>query len=250
MSGKRRTVPGHPAEARRCRPPRCGRTAPGARCRCRGTGRGRPAPGRRAASTRSCSTERVDGGAGGADAGEDDALGGRDLGRRCATSRAGEPEVLEGVQHARRVAGAVVDDVDHARPRVANASGRSAPFARCSTVRVRVRPAPTIAGLNPGLGCSDDSLMRPHRRARVVPRRRGAARPPPRARRLPAAASAPAPAAAADHAPRSGIGRRPRHGPVAAHRRRSSSRTTKRRTRARCRTGPPAPPCSSSPTCS
>ena len=32
-----------------------------------------------------------------------------------------EPEVLERVQHARRVAGAVVDDVDHARPRVANA---------------------------------------------------------------------------------------------------------------------------------
>ena len=35
--------------------------------------------------------QRVDGGARGADAGEDDALGGRDLGRACATSRAGSP---------------------------------------------------------------------------------------------------------------------------------------------------------------
>ena len=80
-----------------------------------------------------------------------------------------QPQVLQGVQHARGVAGAVVDHVDHARPKVANAPGRSAPFGRrCSTVRVRVRPRSyDQPGLNPGLGCSDDSLMRPHRRARV-----------------------------------------------------------------------------------
>ena len=58
--------------------------------------------------------------AGRADAGEDDALRGRDCSAAVSTRRHGRPEVLEGVEHARRVAGAVVDDVDHPRPRVAN----------------------------------------------------------------------------------------------------------------------------------
>ena len=63
--------------------------------------------------------QRVDGGAGGAHAGEDDALGGGDLGRGRGQP-GGQPQVRQGVQDARRVPGAVVDDVDHARPRVAN----------------------------------------------------------------------------------------------------------------------------------
>ena len=94
--------------------------------------------------------QAVDGGAGGADAGKDDALGGRDLGRG-GGEPGRQPQVLQGVHHARGVAGAVVDHVDHARPKVANAYRRSAPFrGRRSKVDGRrsacgSRPAPTIS---------------------------------------------------------------------------------------------------------
>ena len=130
--------------------------------------------------------QRVDGGAGGADAREDDAVGRRDLGRgRGQPGR--EPEVLEGVEHARRVAGAVVDDVDHARPRVANALrprrtslNRERPDPPMTSVmrprrtrsRLALVIAPLLALLLALAGCS-----RRRRRPRRRPRRRRTARP-------------------------------------------------------------------------
>ena len=63
--------------------------------------------------------ERVEGGAGGADAGQDDALGGRDL-VGVPTRRHGSPRCSSAYSTLGALPGAVVDDVDHARPRVAN----------------------------------------------------------------------------------------------------------------------------------
>ena len=63
--------------------------------------------------------QRIDGGSGRADAGEDDALGGGDLVGAVDEARR-ETEAFQGVQHARCVPGAVVDDADHPRRRVAN----------------------------------------------------------------------------------------------------------------------------------
>ena len=83
---------------------------------------GTPSPCTRAASasTSSCSLERGERGAGRADAGEDRGARDRPTASGVPTSRHGEPEVLERVDDTRCVSRAVVDDVDHARPRVAN----------------------------------------------------------------------------------------------------------------------------------
>ena len=186
----------------------------------------------RARSTRSGSLERVDGGPGRADAGEDDAVDGVDVGRRSSTRRAGEAEVLERVQHARRVARPVVD-----RPRSCPAQGseRLTVGSRCN--RSRSGPEPPIV-----------SVMRPIRAPLRRSRRRSRAlllvpcccsR---SARRLPAA-TAPAPPPPSDGAP--GLGRGPGDGSVAPHRRPARRVLPASAPRPR-RTAPPARRCSSS----
>ena len=80
-----------------CRPPRCGRTAPGARCRCRGTARRRRRHAPTARSARSCSSSEASVARAAPTPGRIEAF---DRGHRLrrADEAAGETEVLERVR--------------------------------------------------------------------------------------------------------------------------------------------------------
>ena len=154
-----------------------------------------------------------------------DLVGGVDETRR-------QSEVLEGVQHARCVSGPVVDDVDHPRPRVANAvqlarrsigSPRRSDPLRDAPLRA-APPLPLLAVAALAALLVPVLLVALALSSRLPP----ASAPPPRRHRRTARP----------------VGGRAGHGPVAPHRR-PARRVLPAAQRA-ARTAPPARPCSSS----